>query len=103
QAIDPVLGDGKLGVVIVVGMDADAVGESSEARRDLAVASDDGGLAGCQAEIVQMPAHEFAAAGYGAGQAEAETVQDRLLADLHDFARKVFQLRVDDEFSDVLR
>ena len=35
EAVDAVRRDGELGVVIVVGMDADAVGEGGEARRDL--------------------------------------------------------------------
>ena len=82
QAIDAVLGHRELGVVIVVGVDADAVGEGGEARRHLAAAADDRGGALGQAEIVEVLAHQLAALGDRARQRQAEAVEDGLLAEV---------------------
>jgi hypothetical protein len=63
QAINAVLGDGQLRVVIVVCMDADTVGEGCKAWCNLAATADNGRSAIGQAQIIQMPAHQFAALG----------------------------------------
>ena len=94
QAVDAVLGDRQLRVVIVVGMDADAVGEGGEARRHLAAAADDGGAALAEAEIVEMLANQFAALGDRAGQRQAEAVEDGLLAKLDHLRGKILDALV---------
>ncbi len=88
QTIDAVLGDGELRVVVIVGVDADTVGECSKARRNLAAAADDGRSAVGKTEIVEMATDQFAALGNRTGKSQTEAVKYRFLAEFHDFCRK---------------
>ena len=103
EAVDAVLGDRELGVVVIVGVDPHTVGESSEARRHLAPTTDHRRDAILQAEIVQMPANQFTAAGDCAREGQAETIEDRFLAECHELRRQIVGPGLDDELGDVPR
>ncbi len=89
QPVHAVLGDGELGVVVVVGMDADSVGEGREARGHPHVGADDGRRAVRPAERGEMAADDLAALGDRAGQGQSQTVEDGFLAELDDLVRNV--------------
>jgi len=84
-------------------MDAHAVGEGGEARRDLQARADHGGRAAAQVQVLQVAAHQLAAMAGAAGQREADAVEDGLLAEADDILRDVLQARAADEIGDVVR
>ena len=90
QAIHAILRDRQLRVVVVVGVDRDAVGKRRKARRQLERRSDDRAAAvGRAAKGAQILAHDVTGFGRVAGERQAEAVQDRALAEAHHVLRDV--------------
>ena len=83
EAVDAIPGDCELGVVVVVGMDADGVGEGGESYRGFQRRTNDGGgvrAVGEQTRGLQVGSNDFAGAGDGAAEREAQAVEHRFLA-----------------------
>ena len=79
QAIDAVGGNGELGVVVIVGMDADAIGEGGKARRNLAAGADHRRRARAKVQDRRdgaAPAHRWRDRP---GKSQAETIENRFL------------------------
>ena len=102
QPVDAVLGDGKLGVVVVVGMDRNAVGERGEARGHFHAGADDRAAFGdCAAERAQMLAHDMARLGNTARECQSDAVENGAFAEVHHVGGNVVGARARDEFGDV--
>ena len=103
QAVDTRLGDGQLGVVVVVGVDRDTVGERGKARGQLQAGADHRGRSGSQVQACQMLDDELARMRDRARQREAKPVEDRLAAERHDVGGKGAVAGARHELRDVLR
>ncbi len=103
QSVDAILGDGELGVVVIVGVDEVAVGEGGESRREFLRGADHRALARARSKRLNVFLHERRERRDRSGERQAEAVEDRLLAQRHHVIGNVFVTRVDDEFRDVAR
>jgi hypothetical protein len=103
QAVDAVRRHRELGVVVVVRVDADAVGEGREAGRDPQAAADDGGGTGAEREVGEMAPDELAALRDRPREGEAKAVQDRLPAEVGDIRREIGSRRAADELGHLPR
>jgi hypothetical protein len=98
QAVDAVLRDRELRVVVVVGMHGEAVGEGGEARGQPHVAADHrASLVAGDPESLEVAPRDMAALRGGAGERETDAVEHRALAEVGHVLRDVGVLRVDDE------
>ena len=94
QAVDAILRHGELRVVVVVGVDREAVGERGEARGQRASRC----RSRCEPRSEAMPrrfevaVRDLAALGGRAGEREAEAVEHRALAEVRHVARDVARL-----------
>ncbi len=102
QAVDAIFRDGQLRVVIVVGMNRDAVGERREACRQAQIAADDrrSGLSG-DTQRVEVTANDVRGLRSRTGQRQAETVEYRSLAQTHHVAGNIARPGADDKVGDV--
>ena len=104
QAVDAVLGDRKLGIVVIVGMNRDAVGEGGETRRHFHAGADNGAAFVCRdAERFEIGAHDVAGFGGIAGEREPEAVEDGTLAQVHDRGGNGGGFGIDDKTGHVCR
>jgi hypothetical protein len=104
QAVHPILQDGELRIVVIVGVDRHTVGERREARRHRrAVAADDrASPAGPrQAERTKISMNDMAGFRRRAGERQPDAVEHRALPEMSDIGRNIFRLGVDDEIRDV--
>ena len=104
QPVDAVLGDRELGVVVIVGVDRDAVGEGGEARPgpSESVPMTVLPLSVGQPSVFRYCANDVARFGGVAGEREPDAVEDRALAEVHHIGRDAGTLSCsDDEFGDV--
>ncbi len=102
QAVDPVFGNGELRVVVIIGVDGDAVRERGEARRHFHGGTDDGrALVGRNAERLEIGAHDAAGFRGIAGKREPQGIEYRALAESHDIGGDVGGVRVRHEFCDI--
>ena len=102
QAVNAIRGHGELRVVIVVGVDADAVGEGREARGHLAAGTDDGCRARRQTKLVEMAANQRTALRDRAGQRQPDAVEDGLLAERNDVVGQILYGGGDDEIRHIV-
>ncbi len=103
QAVDAILGNGELRVVVVIGVDRNAVGECREARGKPQFASDHGAAAlGCDAQRGKIAPGDATGLRRGAGQRQADAIEHRTLAEMGHVGRYVLPVRGDNEAGDVV-
>ena len=102
QAVDSILGHRELRVIVVVGVDRQAIRKRRETGRQTQWAADDGAAAiGRDAKRSEIATHNVRAFRRGAGQRETEPVQHGTLAQVDDIGRNVARLGRDDEVRDI--
>ena len=101
QAVDPVAGHRELGVVVIVGVNGDAVGERREAGRGRHRGADHRGRPAGAAEGFEMGAHDAPAGRHRTGERQPEPVEDRLLAQLDHVVGDVVDGGGGDEVGDM--
>src|SRR5207244_12418952 len=82
QAVHAIFGDGKLGVVVIIGVDKGAIGECGKTRRQECLAANDGaaGAAG-DAKCIEIAQNDATSLRRGARECESEPIEDRALAE----------------------
>ncbi len=103
QPVHAILGDGELSVVVVVGMDRDAVGERREARGQAHVTSDHGAaVVACNAQCGEVAAGDVTGLRGGARECQADAVEHRTLAEMGDVGRDILCARSNHEAGNVI-
>ena len=109
QAIDAILGHGELGVVIVIGVNGNSVGERREACWQAHIASDHGAADhaaatfGCNAQRCKVATSDVAGLRRRAGERQADTIEHRTLAEVGHVGGHVLCARGYDEAGNVVR
>jgi hypothetical protein len=103
QAIDAVFRGGELRVVVIVGVDGDAIDKGRETRGSFLGCSDDGGFTFANAETFDVALGDGAAFRAGARQCQSQTIEDRFLAQVDYFLGKALVFRIKDKLGNVFR
>ncbi len=98
EPVDAVLGRGELGVVEIVGMDGDAIGEGCETGRRLQCGAKYCGGTAEHPKIGEVAAHDLPRSGPFASNRQSDRVEDVHFAEFDEFGGKVFEPGVRDEF-----
>ena len=103
QAVDAVLGDRKLRVVVIVGVNREAVGECGETRGHSQLAADHGAaFVGGDAQLSEIATRDVARLRRRARERESDSVEHRALAQMRHVFRNVARLRAQDETRNVI-
>ncbi len=106
QTVDPVLGDRELGVIVVIGMDSNRIGERGKSGC---------GLQGCASEgrsnhrrhptrdsiRFEIGLHEFAGLSHRSAQGQSQAVQNRFPGQFKDLGRHLRVACIHNEVSDI--
>ena len=104
QAVNAILGNGELGVVVVIGMDGNSIGERREACGQAHIASDHGAAVfGCNAQRCKVATSDVAGLRRGAGERQADAIEHRTLAEVGHFAGHVLSARGYNKAGNVVR
>ena len=101
KAVNPVLGHRQLGIVIIVSMDSDAVGEGGETRNGFDACAQHARGTRRRTEFAQVAPHDGRALGFFARQGEAKSIQDVLFGKLDQIGRQRLPLRARDKGRDL--
>ena len=102
QAVDAILGHGKLRIVEIVGVNGNAIRKGGKPRRRLHARADNGGLA-AYSKPLQVLVDEGRHHRCRARQRQSKAVQNGLAAQFQDVSRNVGVFRIHDEFRDIFR
>ena len=103
KPINAVLGHSQLRIVVIVRMDSNSIYERGKSRGNLHGRADYRGIPARDSERLHVCAAEVPAFGHGTAKCQAESVQDRLLAQVCDILRDAAVARIDNELGNFAR
>lgn len=80
QTVNPVSPYGQLGIIVIVGVDGEAVGKGRETRRRFPVCTDYCARTFAATEALDMPTCDPEAFGHCSGNGETQPVEDRFFS-----------------------